>query len=303
MNVLIAYDGSDRSKAALEDLARAGLGASGIEAEVVRVAEIWIPPDDTYAGPSLWEAAMRDVAAHGRDTIANVTRDAEDAAQRLGQMFPGWKVRSRVETGPAVLRLIERAERWPADLVVVGAQGHAVAERLGVGSVALRVLTHLRCPVRVARPSGESGRPLRILVGVDGSPDAAAALKAVAARTWPAGTEARAVTVVDHRVLTAPASADLPTGAPALAISEAIANAAADRLRLAGLTASASIIRGDPKRVLVQAAWDWEADLIFLGARGLTAIRRFLLGSVSTSVAMHAPCSAEVVHPKDQSVE
>jgi nucleotide-binding universal stress UspA family protein len=303
MKVLIAFDGSLRSQAALEDLARAGLPASGVEAEVVRVAEIWIPPDDAYTGPSLWEAAMRDVAAHGRDTVASAARDAETAAVRLRQIFPAWRVGARVETGPAALRLIERAERWPAELLVVGAQGHAVAERLGVGSVALRVLTHLRCHVRVARPAGDAADRLRILVGVDGSPDAAAAVEAVAARTWPAGTEARVVTVVDHRVLAAPAGADLPPGAPPSAVSEAVANAAAERLRGAGLAALASVIHGDPKRVLAQAAWDWDANSIFLGARGLTAVRRFLLGSVSTSVAMHAPCSVEVVHHKDQSVE
>jgi hypothetical protein len=55
MKVLIAHDGSERSDAALEDLRHAGLG-SGIEAEVIHVAEVWIPPEDSYTGPSVWES-------------------------------------------------------------------------------------------------------------------------------------------------------------------------------------------------------------------------------------------------------
>ena len=63
-----------------------------------------------------------------------------------------------------------------------------------------------------------------------------------------------------------------------------------------GLSASAHVLRGDPKAVLVQVCRESEIDCLFVGARGLTGVERFLLGSVSTSVAMHAPCSVEVVH-------
>jgi nucleotide-binding universal stress UspA family protein len=299
MNVMIAYDGSARSQAAIDDLARAGLGTDGVSAEIVRVAEVWIPPEDSYAGPSLWEIAIRDVATQGRNTLANARREAEAAADALARSRPEWKVSSKVESGAAALRLIERAERWPADLVVVGAQGHAVLERLGLGSVALKILTHLKCPVRVSRAKpGGPNEHLRIAVGVDGSPDAEAALEAVAARAWPAGALFRTITVVDHRVLAAPAGADLTSGTAASAVSEAIANHAADRLRRAGLTGTATVLHGDPKHLLVTEVRNWEADCLFVGARGLTRVQRFLLGSVSTSLAMHARCSVEVVHPR-----
>ena len=53
---------------------------------------------------------------------------------------------------------------------------------------------------------------------------------------------------------------------------------------------------GEPKVVLLEQAEEWGAKTIFLGARGLGATERFLLGSVSTAVAMRAPCSVEVVY-------
>ena len=72
----------------------------------------------------------------------------------------------------------------------------------------------------------------------------------------------------------------------------------ADKLRAAGLTASTVIRKGNPKHVLVEEAEEWGADSIFVGAKGVRGVDRFLLGSVSSAVAARAPCSVEVVRPK-----
>ena len=71
--------------------------------------------------------------------------------------------------------------------------------------------------------------------------------------------------------------------------------AATQKLQSAGLVVSTNTPEGDPREVLVEAASSWRADCIFLGARGLSGIERFLIGSVSASVAAMASCSVEVV--------
>ena len=53
--------------------------------------------------------------------------------------------------------------------------------------------------------------------------------------------------------------------------------------------------RSGAVRVIIREAERWSADCIFVGAKGQSAIERFLLGSVSASVAARAPCSVEVV--------
>jgi len=63
----------------------------------------------------------------------------------------------------------------------------------------------------------------------------------------------------------------------------------------AGLVVSSSVIDGDPKEALINEARRWNADAIFVGARGVGRIERFLLGSVSAAVITHAPCTVEVV--------
>jgi nucleotide-binding universal stress UspA family protein len=71
--------------------------------------------------------------------------------------------------------------------------------------------------------------------------------------------------------------------------------AATDKLQNAGLKISCEVVRGDPSQRLLDAAIDWQADWIVVGARGLSGIERFLIGSVAADVAVRANCSVEVV--------
>jgi nucleotide-binding universal stress UspA family protein len=71
--------------------------------------------------------------------------------------------------------------------------------------------------------------------------------------------------------------------------------AVAEELRSTGLSVTADVQEGDPKDVLVKQAEQWSADCIFVGAKGHRGMERFLLGSVSASVAARAHCSVEVV--------
>jgi nucleotide-binding universal stress UspA family protein len=145
---------------------------------------------------------------------------------------------------------------------------------------------------------------VRLLIGVDGSPDAAAAVGAVAAREWPVGSAVRLVTALDARMCTALAFMQLPgqTGtemrdADAHAWMSKMLDAMAAPLHTRGLAVSSVIRAGDPKQVLLDEAAHWEADGLFVGARGLRRVERFLLGSVSAAVAARAHCSVEVVRP------
>jgi nucleotide-binding universal stress UspA family protein len=79
------------------------------------------------------------------------------------------------------------------------------------------------------------------------------------------------------------------------ALGTKIVRTAVEHLRPTGLAVSSVVKAGDPKHVLLEEAEQWQADGMFLGARGLKRIERFLLGSVSTAMATRAHCSVEVV--------
>jgi nucleotide-binding universal stress UspA family protein len=53
---------------------------------------------------------------------------------------------------------------------------------------------------------------------------------------------------------------------------------------------------GSPADVLLEAAADFAADCIVVGSVGLTSAAHFVLGSVASSVAHHAPCDVLIVH-------
>jgi nucleotide-binding universal stress UspA family protein len=145
---------------------------------------------------------------------------------------------------------------------------------------------------------------VRLLIGVDGSPDAAAAVQAVAARAWPVGSTVRLVTALDARMRTALAFMHLPGqtktalhGTDERGWMSGTLEAMAEPLHVRGLSVSSVITAGDPKQVLLDEAEHWGADGLFVGARGLGRTERFLLGSVSAAVAARTHCSVEVVRP------
>ena len=73
---------------------------------------------------------------------------------------------------------------------------------------------------------------------------------------------------------------------------------AAEEAGAAGLVTETYAEEGDPAHVLIDVAQQQGADLIVVGARGLTGLERFLLGSVSSKLAHHAPCSVTIVRQR-----
>jgi nucleotide-binding universal stress UspA family protein len=307
MKVLIGYDGSSFADAAIDDLQRAGLPAD-TQARVLCVADVWpsMPPiyrDAIVPGPAELSFAVADAAqARIKTAEREAAALAERARDRVAALFPSWSVEAESVSDSPASALTERAEAWKADLVVIGSHGRGAVARLFFGSISQKVLRYAPCSVRVGRhvenrPPG----PLRIMLGLDTSEGAAAALDAVAARAWPAGTQVHLVTAVDVRLATAipVLEASAYDAAPVSTDEQGwlveAQQHAAGTLRRAGLEVDATLKDGDAKHVLPHEADVWHADCLFVGAKGIGRIERFLLGSVSSSVAARAHCSVEVI--------
>ncbi|MGE5656068.1 MAG: universal stress protein [Actinomycetota bacterium] len=58
------------------------------------------------------------------------------------------------------------------------------------------------------------------------------------------------------------------------------------------------IVAGDPAEEIIRLANIYQADLILIGSRGLTGLKRILEGSVSSQVVADAPCSVLVIKAK-----
>ncbi len=305
MKVLIAYDGSECSDAAVVDLRRAGLPPN-TEAFVLSVAEMPVGLatatfGNVAAGSGYFVPEAMEVDVSTGTRLEEAHAFAARAADRLRADFPNWLIKKEAWIDAAGSAIIRKAHAWKPDLVVVGSHGHSGFGRLMLGSVSQHVSHHASCSVRISRHHLHSqDRSIRLLVGVDGSTSATKAVHAVAARDWPKGTEVRVVGVLDSRI--AIAAASTPPGALAVEfeeesrreLSKAI-HEAAKHVETNDLFVTHQVLVGHPDAALLAEAEKWCADCIFVGARGMSGFQRLLLGSVSTVVSAKAHCSVEIV--------
>lgn len=136
---------------------------------------------------------------------------------------------------------------------------------------------------------------MKILIGVDESKFSQVAVESVARRLWTAGTEVKVVSAVEPPFITEAENQGLNGNYYEIArraIDRAIATlrASDNHFELTG-----DIVEGSAKKVILDEAESWGADLIVVGSHGRRGLDRFLLGSVSQAVALHANCSVEIV--------
>lgn len=311
MKVLIAYDGSAYADAALDDLPRAGLPRDG-EALIVSISEGLVKstsPIADIAGKALTSRRVTSTIAVAKEQAVRLLAEARafagGARRRVVSYLPDWKVRTRIMEGSPARELLRKAETWKPDLIVVGSKGRSALGRFLLGSVSKKLAVESRSSVRVARRTVEKSQdaPLRIMIGVDGSPGAERAVRSVGGRVWPAGTEIRTVAVDDSvsprriaRIL--PTAADIIRSSNEEVAAKALQMAewTAEELRVIGLRVSVAIEQGEPQRILIEEAGKWDADCIFVGSRGLDHPDEKLgLGRVSTGLVTNATCSVEIV--------
>jgi nucleotide-binding universal stress UspA family protein len=140
---------------------------------------------------------------------------------------------------------------------------------------------------------------LKILIAVDASSHSERAMDFVTRMRWPAGS--RVIVVSALQPVPAPAGAP-PLNSDGADLIEArrkdleeMVSRAEATLREAGFPTEGRVLIGDPRQALVEVAERERADLLVVGSRGRTGISRLMLGSVSSHVVAHAPCSVLVV--------
>jgi len=305
--ILIAYDGSPCAESVLDDLLKAGLPEE-LEAGIISVADVWLPSNPAGPLPSFPETlpeAVRKSRAQALTAVEDARALASRASDRVKILFPKWKVEPFACADSPAWGVLNKANEWKADLVALGSHGRSTLERLFLGSVSQKVAAEAVCSVRIARPRKHPHHTrLRVAVAVDGSQDALGAVRSVASRVWPQFSEFRVVAVIDPRMETAMGWPDVYTSqwiqqrdASAKESICRMLEHSAKALNDAGLNVETHLLTGDPKRELLAHAESWEADNIFLGARGLHHGGRLALGTMASAVAGRAHCSVEIARP------
>ncbi|MCP9994005.1 MULTISPECIES: universal stress protein [Streptomyces] len=284
--VIVGVDGSASSLAAVEAAAReARLRTAALK---VVHAFLWpamhVPLGPSPLGPP--EGGMQNM----------VDRLVAEAVERARAAAPEVEVSHAVVTGEPLTVL--EAQSRAADLVVVGSRGMGGFVGLMVGSTAVHLAAHARCPVLVVREEAPVDGP--VVVGVDGSPagDKAVEFAFQEAELHGSTLIALHAWTTWNAPLPAPQDPTEPYANPAEALgqeekrllSEALAG---HRERHPDVAVEHETVHGPTREALIEASRT--ARLVVVGARGRGGFSGLLLGSVSQALLHHAHCPVAVV--------
>jgi nucleotide-binding universal stress UspA family protein len=287
-SILLATDGSEDAILA----ARAAVDLSNRAGSELYVVHAWRSMPSAHFGDF--------VRAQLEQEAREVLDDQVERSERTGGKIAGAYLRE----GTPVDEILDLAEELESDLLVTGSRGRGSVQRLLMGSVSEGIVHGASSPVLVMRGGYRAWPPERVVVGNDGSEEAERAEKLAASIGG----------LYDAKGLLVRAFPELPE--VDIEGRRSDARMVEDELRLEqqdliskakeiedtlGTRLRVEIAVGDPASSLLRAAEEGVAEqtLIGVGSRGLGAVRRMRLGSVSTKV-LHAAKGPVLVYPRSE---
>ncbi|HYL93076.1 MAG TPA: universal stress protein [Alphaproteobacteria bacterium] len=147
MKILLAIDGSKCSEAAVDALL-SQYRAEGADVLILNVVE------SVKLMPATYGFGMGPVFADQYATIAQQWRsEGEALVSRMAQRLQtaGFKTSTSVQEGDARDLILECAEKWSPDLILLGSHGWKGLDRWLLGSVSEAIARHAKCSVEIVR--------------------------------------------------------------------------------------------------------------------------------------------------------
>ena len=286
MNVLVATDGSKYGGWALNWAATLPL------VEQPRVSALHVIDVAALRAPFLSQPVVAGTERYIQEEIQRMEARSAKTLKEATQQFASLKLKgsARKEQGPVAPTILKCAPKRDG-LLVVGSQGLDALDRFMLGSVSTNLIHHATCPVLVVK--GEASPLRRMILATDGSDASAKALKFVLAKFRPNGTTGKGGRAPIHVCVLHVMPLIMYPGLEAA--SKKLLEQSVQKLTTAGFTAEPLCYLGNPAEEIMKTASQQQADLIVMGAKGLSAVARFLIGSVSTRVVQHAKGAVLVV--------
>ncbi len=290
MRILLAVDGSEYSHLAARAIGC--LNLSGDDEITVLHVMFW---DPLYYERQYYYETLKEIKQEIAPKILDAALDILKSVKA--------KVSIAIEEGSPEQRIVEAAVGSNADLIVMGARGIKGITSFFIGSVTRSVARNSPKPVLVIKPPGRgfSGR-LKILFATDGSDYATDTGKLLSELPFPDTTEIKILNIISS-----PFSLDIPEALyPALnerildietrtrerefANSERIVEHARDYLSRRFKIVEVDSEVGDPSSEILRVSERSGSDIIAVGCRGLSGIKR-IMGSVSRNILTHSNTS------------
>jgi len=148
MKILLAIDDSKFSEAAAQAVIRQ-MKTDGAEVCVIHVVEkLLLMPDLLPGTIEELEASAERFRKRGEELVSRVADQLRAA---------GLRARSVVKEGDHRAEILDYADHWGADLIVLGSHGWKGLDRFLMGSVAEYVARHAKCSVEIVRVARTNG--------------------------------------------------------------------------------------------------------------------------------------------------
>ena len=282
MRIVLAYDGSRGAETAVQLLA-----SLHWEADTRVRAVTVLPPRRPLLGRA---GGVEGLGAVNRTAEATVVRDLRAAVATLASA--GLAGDRRLPRGRPAQAIVTAARRFRADLVVAGSRGRGALASMLLGSVAAELVDASHRPVLIARAPSLG----TTVLATDGSRTAIAAEEFLIRSGLAHSVVVVYVDDVGRRWPSELASEDAVR--QRLDYEMATAATTLRRLNDAGVVGELERRSGDPAGEIIAAAQERRANLIVVGTRGHTGIKRLVLGSVARNVLHSSPTSVLVVPPR-----
>lgn len=146
MRILLAIDGSEFSEEAVEQCGKLALNIKDAEVKVVTALDNFTP---LAAEPFVTTAEfLENINTQMRENAENIISNAE---KYLLDITKNLDLESEILLGLPKKQIVNEAEKWAADLIIVGSHGYGFFGRNFLGSVSDAVVHHAPCSVLVAR--------------------------------------------------------------------------------------------------------------------------------------------------------
>lgn len=286
MKVVVAVDGSKYGQWGIEWVARLPF------AEAPHVTAVHVVDAASLRAPFMVQPVMVGNERYIREEIQRLEARGKSAINEAKSLLASLKLKGKVRTerGAVAVNLLKQAPQR-GGLLVAGSRGLDALDRFMLGSVSTHLTTHAPCSMLVVR---EEARPIRrVVLATDGSKSSEKVIDFMLKKLRPVPAGAKGGQgAIDVDVVHVMPFLKYPE------LKEAgvrLVERAAAKLARGGYSVEESFRLGKPADEILMVAAQNKADLIVTGAKGLGAVARFLLGSVSTKLVQHSPCSVLVV--------
>ena len=303
----------------------------GTEFCIMNVIEPYLTDE---AAPGVPHAPMASLfAATEKQILSQAQSLVDSVAARLRKVLPEARLESLVLKGHITDEILQRAKNEEIDLIVAGSHGRNGFQRFFLGSVSFILATEAPCSVVLVKPDEDilddwtkiehhhsadaeelltrlehkirDQKNKRIMLALDESSNSDQIVDFVMHHSWAVAPHFQLITVLRR-----PEHGIFP-------VTEALTELYEDKVKIRRSTLrrlalkmrdhyhsphiEESLLEGDPKETIVEAARLWGADLIVVGCHYRNALQRMAISSVSMAVLSTAPCSVLLLKEKQVS--